>query len=203
VDKSATGSVNFFGPMTPAQFRAAVDAYRFTADAPPHPDGSILIGHGHGLRAAWEPALFYALVHETGATALAFEWSYDELGPIVDGLLQAGRVDVEELWRLPDGAEAFCGDGRFTAGHVALLERLVSERRVTQVILFDRLDSMQPERSAAMASRLAGEWDRAHRLLAVVGGAHVPEFRAHLPDLAVLELDYEGAVTGTAVVPER
>lgn len=104
---------------------------------------------------------------------------------------------------LPDGAEAFCGDGRFTAGHVALLERLVAEGRLAQVILFDRLASLQPERSTEMAVRLAADWNRDHQLIAVVGGAHVPVFRAHLPEVAVLELDYARAVTGTAVVPER
>jgi len=189
--------------MTPAEFRAAVDSYRFAATAPPHPDGSILIGHGHGLRAAWEPALVYALAHETGATALAFEWSDDELRALVDGLLESGRLNVDDLWRLPQGAEAFCGDGRFTAGHVALLERLVAEHRLAQVILFDRLDWVQPERSTEMAVRLAAAWERDHRLIAIVGGAHLPVFRAHLPDVAVLELDYTDAVTGTTVVPER
>ena len=189
--------------MTPAGFRAAVDAYRFTATAPPHPDGSMLIGHGHGLRAAWEPAAFHAIAQETDATAFAFEWSDDELRPLVDGVLESGRLDVDALWRLPDGAEAFCGDGRFTAGHVALLERLVAEQRLAQAILFDRLDFKQPARSAEMAMRLTEEWDRRHRLIAVVGAAHLAEFRAHLPDLAVLELDYRGEVTGTAVVPER
>ena len=189
--------------MTPAEFRAAVDAYRFTAAAPPHPNASLLIGHGHGLRAAWEPAVFYSLIHGTRATALAFEWSDDELRPLVDGILASGRLDVDELWRLPEAAEAFCGDGRFTAGHVALLERLAAERRLSQIILFDRLEWAEPERSVNMATQLAREWSREHRLLAVVGGAHVPEFRAHLPELHVLELDYAGTVTGTAVVPER
>jgi len=189
--------------MTPAEFRAAVDSYRFAASAPPHPDRSILIGHGHGLRAAWEPAVFYSLALELDATAFAFEWSDDELRPLVDGILDSGRLDVDELWRLPEGAEAFCGDGRFTAGHVALLERLVSEHHLAQVILFDRVDWAEPERSGKMAKRLAADWNRDHRLVAVVGAAHVAEFHSHLPELTVLELDYEDAVTGTAVVPER
>ena len=190
--------------MTPAEFRAAVDAYRFTAaTTPPHPDDSLVIGHAHGLRAAWEPAVVYALAHELDARVLAFEWSEDELRPLVDGLLESGRLDVDELWRLPEGAESFCGDGRFTAGHVALLERLVAERRLARVILFDRLDWMQPERSTNMAAELARRWDRADRLIAVVGSGHLPRFRVHLPDLAVVELDYRGAETGTAVVPER
>src|SRR5689334_7764306 len=153
--------------MLPAEFRAAVDAYAFTAAVPPHPAGSLLIGHGHGLRAAWEPALLYALAHETDAAiALAFEWSDDELRPIVDELVQSGRLDVENLWKLPDDAEAFCGDGRFTAGHVALLERLVHERRLAQLILFDRRGWVQPQRSTEMAACLSRDWDRAHRLIA-------------------------------------
>jgi hypothetical protein len=189
--------------MTSAEFRAAVDAYRFTAAAPPHPDGSILIGHGHGLRAEREPALFYALACETGATAFAFEWSDDELGPLVAGLLDTGRLDVDELWRLPEGAEAFCGDGRFTAGHVALLERLAAEDRLAQVVLFDRLRFSQPARSAAMAARLARDWRRGSTLIAVVGSGHLDQFRTALPELAVLELDFGGVRTGTAVVPQR
>ena len=203
MDKSATGSVNFYGPMTPAEFRAAVDAYRFTATVPPHPAGSIVIGHAHGLRAAWEPALVYTLACETDGVAVAFEWSDDELRPLVDDLIASGRVDLDELWHLPEGAEAFCGDGRFTAGHVALLERLLAEGRLSQLILFDRVDWVQPERSTQMAARLTRDWSRQHRLVAVVGAGHLPVFAAHLPDVALLELDYTGTVTGTAVVPER
>ena len=190
--------------MTPAEFRAAVDSYPFAAQrAPHHPAGSLLIGHGHGLRAAWEPALFYALVHEVNATVLAFEWSLDELRPLVEGLLATGHLDVDELWRLPEDAEAFCGDGRFTAGHVALLERLVAEERLTDVILFDRRDWVQPARSREMATQLAEEWNRGDALIAVVGAGHLPEFRPRLPELGVVVLDYSGLVTGTAVVPER
>ena len=189
--------------MTPAEFRAAVDAYPFAAAVPPHAEGSVLVGHAHGLRVAWEPALLYALACESGASALAFEWSDDEVGPLVDTLVESGRLDVNELWGLPEGAEAFCGDGRFTAGHVALLERLRAERRLAQVILFDRVDWAEPDRSAKMAARLARDWNREHRLVAVVGAAHLPTFRVHLPELAVLELDYAGAEIGAAVVPER
>jgi hypothetical protein len=189
--------------MTPADFRAAVDAYRFQATAPPHPEGSILIGHAHGHRAAWEPALLYALACETDTVALAFEWSNDELRALVDRVFERGQFDLDALWELPPGAETFCGDGRFTAGHVALLERLVAERRLEQVILFDRVDWVQPERSTQMATRLALDWDRAHRLVAIVGAGHLSVFRAHLPELAVVELDYSDALTGTAVVPER
>jgi hypothetical protein len=147
--------------------------------------------------------LFYGLIREFGARSVAFEWSFDELGPIVAGLWATGRLDTDALWSLPEGAEAFSGDGRFTAGHVALLERLLAEERLDQIICFDRVAATQPGRSDEMAARLAREWNRDNHLLAVVGAAHVPRFRANLPELDVLELRYDAADHGTAVVPER
>jgi hypothetical protein len=190
--------------MHAADFRAAVDSYDFRAPAaPPHSGASLLLGNAHGLRVDWEPALYYRLIHDIDARAVAFEWSFDELGPIVAALRATGRLDTDALWSLPEGAEAFSGDGRFTAGHVALLERLLAEERLAQMICFDRVAASQPERSEEMAVRLAHQWNRDNRLFAVVGAGHLPVFRKHLPELSVLDLRYDGATHGTAVVPER
>jgi hypothetical protein len=188
--------------MTPSAFRAAVDAYAFGAPVPPLPQRSLLVGHAHGRRAASEPARLYALARAIDARALAFEWSYDELGPLMDDLRATGRLDVGALWRLPEAAEAFCGDGRFTAGHVALLERLHDERRLDQLILFDRLDATEPTRSDEMADRLATAWRRELPLVAVVGAAHLPTFARRLPELHAVDFT-DGSERGTAVVPER
>src|SRR4051812_3327275 len=98
--------------------------------------------------------------------------------------MRAGRFDLQRLWRLPDGAETFSGDGRFTAGHVALLERLHREDALYGVLPFDRLDpdpvTEAAERDEEMARRLLAGWDRALPLLAVVGAAHAPQLGAAL-----------------------
>jgi hypothetical protein len=128
----------------------------------------LLVGEGHGRRET--PSVLWTLAHELDARGLALEWSHDELGEFVRDL------DLERLWSLPPTAEAFCGDGRFTAGHVALLRRLREERRLEQLILFDRLDpEPNPDwrpRDGDMAQRLLDEWNGRTRLIAVAGAFH-------------------------------
>src|SRR5688500_13375913 len=112
-------------------------------------------GEPHGF--AQSPSVLYALARELGTRALAFEWSHDEL----DGLVQ--DPDFDHLWGLPSTAEFFAGDGRFTAGHFALLARLRDEGRLDQLILYDRLDPVpDPDdwriRDRQMAERLLAQW---------------------------------------------
>jgi hypothetical protein len=137
----------------------------------------LLVGDAHGLHASREPAVLYEIVQALGARALAFEWSHDELGEIVRAFMRTGMFELAALWSLPRDAEVFAADGRFTAGHVALLERLHAEGTLGQVIPLDRLDPdplPPPEaRDVDMAERLLAEWDRTLPLLAVVGAAHV------------------------------
>src|SRR5207302_2744597 len=132
----------------------------------------------HGVRET--PSALHALAVALGTGAVAFEWSHEEMEATVQSFIRSGSFDFEELWSLPPSAEFFCGDGRITAGHFALLQRLRREGRLDQVIVFDRLD---PEpvadweeqvrvREPEMAARLLGEWDRSLPLLVLSGRFH-------------------------------
>jgi hypothetical protein len=103
-----------------------------------------------------------------------------------------GTFELERLWALPPSAELFCGDGRITAGHFALLRRLRREGRLEQVIAFDRLDpDPVPEwqvRDRELAERLLREWDRRLPLLAVAGAFHA---RLDTPGTMAAELTAE------------
>ncbi|MFL5963369.1 MAG: hypothetical protein ACJ757_10825 [Gaiellaceae bacterium] len=158
----------------------------------------LLVGDAHGVHASREPAVLYELAHALGARALALEWSHDQVGEIVRRFMRTGTFDLEAVWALPAGAEAFSGDGRFTAGHVALLERLHREGTLEQVILIDRLDPdpLPPAeaRDRDMAERLLAEWDRALPLLAVVGAGHVASIAALIGATETAMLDYRADV---------
>jgi hypothetical protein len=175
---------------SPAAFRAAVDRERLDrvhlddatlaeVRAAIDESGLLLVGEPHGVRET--SSLLHVLATELGAGTLAFEWSFDELGDLVDEL----PLDVERLWSLPPEAEAFCGDGRFTAGHVALLERLRPER----VILFDRLEPVDRERE--LAERLLAEWDGRSRTIALVGAGHAAGTMASLLPVRAAAIHYE------------
>ena len=161
---------------TPAAFRAAIDAYAFDAvpvAVPARP--LLLIGEAHGAGSRM-PAVLDRIADALGATAFAFEWSHEELDPLLTAFTASGVFDLEALWALPPGAEVFGGDGRFTAGHVALLERRWRADRLAQVIAVDRLDHEPPvpwhDRDRDLAGRLVQQWDASQRLVAVVGAAH-------------------------------
>lgn len=140
--------------------------------------GLLVVGEPHGVRET--PSVLYALAVALGTRAVAFEWSHEEMEAPVQAFLRSGSFGFEELWSLPPSAEFFCGDGRITAGHFALLHRLRRERRLDQVIVFDRLDPEPAEdweahvrvREPQMAARLLEEWDRRRPLLVLTGGFH-------------------------------
>lgn len=62
----------------------------------------------------------------------------------VQAFVRRGSFEFEPLWELPASSEFFAGDGRISAGHFALLQRLRQEGRLDQVIVFDRLDPKPP-----------------------------------------------------------
>jgi hypothetical protein len=134
------------------------------------------VGEAHGV--AQTPSVLYALARALDARGLALEWSYDEVGPVVERLASMGELDLDALWRLSPDGDFFAGDGRVTAGHFALLRRLREEGRLEQVVLLDRLESGSPPgdrrtREHELAERLLMERRRNLRLLAVTGAGHV------------------------------
>jgi len=197
---------------SPEAFAAAVDAYRFEvahlapealelAAASLSESGLLLVGEPHGVHET--PGVLYALAVALGTRALAFEWSHEEMEAPLQAFRRDGTFALERLWALPPSAELFCGDGRITAGHFALLRRLREEGRLEQVIAFDRLDpDPVPEwqvRDRELAERLLREWDRRLPLLAVAGAFHArldtpgtmaAELAAEAPGLRPAMLEY-------------
>ena len=72
--------------------------------------GLLLLGEVHGVRE--NPLVIRALMVALGVTGLALEWA-EQLAPAVRGYL-AGRP-------LADDMALWSGDGRITAGHLAVI----------------------------------------------------------------------------------
>ena len=171
---------------TAKEFRTAVGEYRFdsfaldrdllaAARATMAEAGLLVVGEPHGMYET--PAVVYSLAVALGTRAVALEWSHEEMDDPVQEFVRSGAFDFERLWSLPPSAEFFCGDGRITTGHFALLQRLRAEGRLEQVIAFDRLDPVpHPEdwriRDREMAERLLAEWQGAAPLVVVTGAFH-------------------------------
>ena len=72
--------------------------------------GLLLLGETHGVRE--NPLLIRALMQAFGLTSPALEWG-DPLAPVIEAFLASGTLaDHRWLWS---------GDGRITAGHLAVL----------------------------------------------------------------------------------
>lgn len=205
---------------SPEQFAAAVAEHPFPAfELDPAAlararqtvaeTGLLLVGEPHGVRET--PSVLYALATALGTRAVAFEWSHEEMDEPLAAFFRTGTFDFELLWSLPADSELFCGDGRVTAGHFALLQWLAEEGRLDHAIAFDRLDAEPAEdwqahvrkREPELAARLLSEWDRRSPLLVLAGAFHArleaPEgvpMAAHLarelPGVAPAMLDYAG-----------
>lgn len=110
--------------------------------------GPILVGERHGV--AQNPLVAHTLMRRFGVRVLALEWSTD-LQRAVDAFLAGGPLAAE---RFTDG-----GDGRITAGHLAVIRALRRDGLLDRVVLFD--PSPWPdtwsERDWAMAVRLLQE----------------------------------------------
>ena len=161
-------------------FEQAVAEYRLEGIEVPKPaaevaenslaaTGLVLAGEAHGVEQT--PRAVLALARRLDVDALGFEWSWDQFDHVVQPVLTTGRVDRDALWSLPADAEAFSGDGRFTAGHVRLLEEVAG--RLEAVVCVDVLESATLQaREDAMAARILGALAPGRRLLAVVGSWH-------------------------------
>lgn len=184
-------------------FERAVSDYRLTDLAAPtdalavaaaslERTGLFLLGETHGV--AQTPLAILGLARRLGVRALAFEWSYDELDDVVQPVLSTGTVASDALWRLPPSAEVFSGDGRFTAGHVRLLEHVSDQ--LDEIVLLDHVGSEGSERELGMAQRLLAGRRRVRPMLAVLGAAHV--VRAPLDDVKQVGLLIEEELPGVA-----
>ncbi len=85
-------------------------AARAAAEQSVRESGFLLLGEVHGVRE--NPLLIRALLQALGLTSLALEWDA-ELAPAIRAFLAGGALaDHPLLW---------FGDGRITAGHLAVL----------------------------------------------------------------------------------
>jgi erythromycin esterase-like protein len=124
--------------------------------------GLLLVGEMHGVRE--NPLLIRALMQAFGLTSLALEWPED-VAPAIQAFLAGGTLaDHPGLWG---------GDGRITAGHLAVLAERAAAGRL-EVILFDGMvgaDWSWSRRDEAMAQAILRACPGA-RTLAVAGNAH-------------------------------
>lgn len=132
---------------------AALDRARRSVDDA----GLLLLGEIHGVRE--NPLVILGLMRLLGLTNLALEWPED-LQPRLDAHLADGSGLDHPLWWL--------GDGRVTAGHLAVLRKIDGLR----VALFDggMFTGDWSQREAAMAERVLGA--RIEPALVVAGNAH-------------------------------
>ena len=126
--------------------------------------GLLLLGEVHGVRE--NPLIALSLMNELNMTGLALEWP-SELAPLVSAFLTDGR--------LPDNPMLWGGDGRITAGHLAVLRELVRTRRLDNLTLFDGWSDVGWSlREASMSERIlmADLPDRG--TLVIAGNMHTP-----------------------------
>jgi len=144
--------------------------------------GLLLLGEVHGV--SQNPLVIRALMHAFGLSTLALEWPA-ELTPLIDVYRQGAALD--------DHPALWLGDGRITAGHLAVL-RDRAQAGPFGLILFDqavRSTSTWSERDEAMAGPILatcegasegaceGACERAceganQGTLVVAGNAHTP-----------------------------
>jgi hypothetical protein len=127
--------------------------------------GLLLLGEVHGVRE--NPLVIRALMVALRITGLALEWD-DGLTPAVGGYL-AGRP-------LADDITLWFGDGRITAGHLAVLRERAAAGPL-DLTLFDGAVEMPwtwSQRDEAMSRRLLAGATAASGTLAVAGNAHTP-----------------------------
>ncbi len=125
--------------------------------------GLLLLGEVHGVRE--NPLVIRALMLAFGLHGLALEWP-DELTPVIGDFL-AGH-------RLADHLTLWFGDGRITAGHLAVLRERATAGPI-DLTLFDGItgaDWSWSQRDEAMAERILARARTASGTLAVAGNAH-------------------------------
>jgi hypothetical protein len=133
--------------------------------------GLLLLGEVHGVQE--NPLLMRALMEVFGLTCVALEWA-EELAPVLQTYLAEGRLtDHPLLWS---------GDGRITAGHLAVLAERAAAGPL-EIVLFDGVISAHwswSQRDEAMAERILASAAASTRTLVVAGNAHTPTERSDL-----------------------
>jgi hypothetical protein len=127
--------------------------------------GLLLLGETHGV--AENPLLIRALLQAFGVTSLALEWPED-LMPVIEGFLATGTLS--DHWML------LSGDGRITAGHLAVLAERTAAGPLG-LILFDGpigAGWSWSQQDEAMAGRLLAAAPTGTPVLAVAGSYHTP-----------------------------
>jgi len=126
--------------------------------------GLLLLGEVHGVRE--NPLIALALMNELNMTGLALEWP-SELAPLVSGFLADGR--------LPDNPMLWGGDGRITAGHLAVMRELVRKGRLHNLTLFDGWSDVGWSlREASMSERILMADIPDGGTLVIAGNMHTP-----------------------------
>src|SRR5580700_9326211 len=127
--------------------------------------GLLLLGEVHGIHE--NPLLMRALMQAFGLTGLALEWP-EELAPVIQTYLTDGTLaDHGLLWS---------GDGRITAGHLAVL----AERAAAGPLRLSLFDGSigagwsWSQRDEAMARRILAAPAAGAGTLVVAGNAHTP-----------------------------
>jgi hypothetical protein len=127
--------------------------------------GLLLLRELSGVRE--NPLIIRALMQAFGLSGLALEWPADLMG-VISAFVAGGTLsDHPLLW---------LGDGRITAGHLAVLRERARAGQL-DLALFDGItgsDVDWPERDEAMAGQILAGATAASGTLAVAGNAHTP-----------------------------
>jgi hypothetical protein len=127
--------------------------------------GLLLLGEVHGVKE--NPLIIRALMQAFGLTGLALEWPADLMGVI--SAFVAGDV-------LTDHPLLWLGDGRITAGHLAMLRERARAGQLG-LALFDGItdaDLGESQQDEAMANRILAGATAASGTLAVAGNERTP-----------------------------
>jgi hypothetical protein len=142
--------------------------------------GLVLLGERHGI--AQTPVLVEELIAWFGLGGIALEW-HEDLRPWLDRWITNG-VLADPVWGVPP-VEVWGGDGRLTAGHLAMLRRWAAAGLL--ITLMDGTTIVRPrpgeseeetgrqwwsERDAAMAARVLAAPDAPSGRLVVAGNLH-------------------------------
>lgn len=133
--------------------------------------GFLLLGEVHGV---WEnPLVIRSLMRAFGLSGLALEWHAD---------LAAAVTDFVAGGRLPDHPLLWSGDGRITAGHLAVLRERAAAGLLS-LTLFDGTIGAGwtwSQHDEAMAGRILAAPVTAAGTLVVAGNAHTATARTCL-----------------------